>query len=235
MFMQLLKPSMFTRKSTFPITTVVALFFLAVSAWGQKQQLTAKIPFEFSIGKKVLQAGTYKFVPKSGSPWMTISSATQGSSSVGVISRLAANSFLRDATLVFDKSGDKRIMSEVWIPGGDGYLVHLTSPGHTHEVVIAAESNLSASLSGKDVFERTCANCHGQQGRGNEAADKFFKTTVPRLDSDYVQSKSDAELKEIIGEGRRNMDPVRVGSSTVQHLLSTQSIDAVVIYVRTLK
>jgi len=101
--------------------------------------------------------------------------------------------------------------------------------------VIAVLSGASPNLSGKAVFERTCAKCHGPNGQGNPAADKFFKTPVPRLDSAYVQSKSDEELKDIISHGKRNMDPVRMGQATVQHLLDPRSVDAVVSYVRTLK
>ena len=126
------------------------------------------------------------------------------------------------------------MLSEVWIPGEGGLLVHATPQGHSHEKVIL-QSGLSAGLSGKAVFERTCAKCHGPNGNGNEAADKFFQTPVPKLNSEYVQTKSDAELKEIITEGRRMMDPVRVGQPKVQHLLPTESVGAVIAYVRTFK
>ena len=114
-------------------------------------------------------------------------------------------------------------------------LVDTTPKQHTVDRVIAVISGATPNLSGKAVFERTCARCHGPKGQGNPAADKFFKTPVPKLDSAYVQSKSDAELKDVISNGRRNMDPVRVGQASVQHLLDSQSVDAVISYVRTLK
>jgi mono/diheme cytochrome c family protein len=91
------------------------------------------------------------------------------------------------------------------------------------------------NLSGKGVFERTCARCHGPQGKGNPAADKFFQTPIPRLDSASVQTKSDQELKDIISYGRRQMDPVRMRQAAVQHLLDPESVDAVISYGRTLK
>ena len=93
----------------------------------------------------------------------------------------------------------------------------------------------TAAGSGKEIFAGTCARCHGPEGKGNEAADKFFNLTIPRLVSQTVQSKSDSELKEIISQGRRSMDPVRISQAGVRHLLQPESVDAVIAYVRTLK
>jgi mono/diheme cytochrome c family protein len=169
-----------------------------------------------------------------GTPWLTVSGG-HGEMNVPVMTRLAANPDLRDARLVFDKSGDRHVLAEVWIPGEGGFLVHATPQGHSHETVIAAQSGLSEKMSGKDVFERTCAKCHGLDGSGNQSADTFFKTTLPRLNSDSVQAKSEEELREIVTQGKRMMDPVRVGQSTVQHLLPTESVEAVLAYVRTFR
>jgi mono/diheme cytochrome c family protein len=137
--------------------------------------------------------------------------------------------------LVFDNYDGKHVLSEIWVPGEDGVLVSATPKQHTHDMVIAVVSGASPNMSGKTVFDRTCARCHGPKGAGNSAADKFFKTQVPRLDSTYVQSKSDADLKEIISNGKRMMDPVRIGQASVQHLLDPVSVDAVISYLRTLK
>jgi mono/diheme cytochrome c family protein len=102
-------------------------------------------------------------------------------------------------------------------------------------MVVAVVSGAAPQMSGKEVFEHTCARCHGPQGKGNPAADKFFQTRIPRLDSAYVQEKSDQELKDIISHGRREMDPVRMREAAVQHLLDPESVDAVISYVRTFK
>lgn len=106
---------------------------------------------------------------------------------------------------------------------------------HTYETVMAVVSGASPNLSGKKIFDQTCARCHGVEGKGNPAADAFFKTPVPRLDSKMVQAKSDADLKDIISHGKRMMDPVREGQASLQHLLYPDSVDAVIRYVRTLK
>jgi mono/diheme cytochrome c family protein len=215
--------------------TVSCVLGIAAAHAQPRSALTGDIPFEFTVGKMLLPAGSYQFTAKSGTPWLSVSGAKRGPMNVPIITRLGGSPDLRDATLVFDSFEGRRVLSEVWIPGEGGLLLHTTPKGHTHETVVAVQSGLSAGLSGKAVFERTCARCHGPNGNGNEAADKFFQTTVPRLNSEYVQKKSDAELTEIITQGRRKMDPVRVGQSTVQHLLPTESVGAVIAYVRTFK
>ena len=96
---------------------------------------------------------------------------------------------------------------------------------------VAARADVAA---GKAVFEKTCKNCHGPDGKGERIADKFYKMTVPRLGGKYVQAKSDAELKEIVTQGRRKMKPVTTGAPAVEHKLAAESVDDVIAYVRTL-
>jgi mono/diheme cytochrome c family protein len=91
------------------------------------------------------------------------------------------------------------------------------------------------NVSGRVAYDRTCSRCHGPAGRGDERADKFFNVTIPRLSSAEVQSKSDAELREIITKGSRVMPPVEVDESGFRHRLPPVDVDAVIAYVRTLK
>jgi mono/diheme cytochrome c family protein len=93
----------------------------------------------------------------------------------------------------------------------------------------------SADLPGKAVYDQTCQKCHGQEGKGDPIADKFFQVRIPRLNSEYVQEKSDAELKEIITQGRRKMEPVRIGQPVAKHNLKLEQVDDVIAYVRTFK
>ena len=48
-------------------------------------------------------------------------------------------------------------------------------------------------LPGKAVFDKTCKNCHGPEGKGNPTASSFWKVKIPRLDTQYVQQKSEDE------------------------------------------
>lgn len=219
------------------LTTISVLTLLAVaSAHGQTGPvLSANVPFSFEAGGTSLPAGTYQFRVRLSDQSLVISDAKGGETKLHVISQLAGASLFRDVGLVFDNFRGRHVLAEVWIPGEGGVLVSSTLEKHTHEMVVAVVSGAAPTMSGKEVFEHTCARCHGPQGKGNPAADKFFQTRIPRLDSAYVQEKSDQELKDVISHGRRQMDPVRMREAAVQHLLDPESVDAVIGYVRTFK
>ena len=211
------------------------LCLLAVASAHGQSSLRANVPFAFEAGGKALPAGQYQFKLPAHEQVLEVSSPTEVVARLHIITQLGRSSFTMDAGLVFDTFEGHHVLSEVWMPDQDGLLVHSTPKQHTHEMVVAMGSGAMAQMSGKAVFEHTCARCHGAGGKGNPAADKFFQTPVPKLDSAYVQSKSDTELKDIISHGKNKMDPVRIGQATVQHLLDQASVDAVISYLRTLK
>ncbi len=74
-------------------------------------------------------------------------------------------------------------------PGSDGALVHPISKGGNRVVISGASLDANRTYSGKAAYNLTCARCHGDNGKGNPEADKFFGLTIPRLDSAEVQSK----------------------------------------------
>jgi mono/diheme cytochrome c family protein len=101
-------------------------------------------------------------------------------------------------------------------------------------VLLAASVSFSAprppagdAAAGKDVFLKKCKTCHGEDGQGNQSMAKLLKTTITPLDSEEVQSKSDAEIKQIVTEGKGKMKPVKD--------LSAGDIDNVIAYVRMFK
>jgi mono/diheme cytochrome c family protein len=113
--------------------------------------------------------------------------------------------------------------------------LHTIPKNHTRDVLIASNLNQSGTLSGRAAYNLTCGRCHGPDGKGDERADKFFNVKIPRLSSAEVQGKSDAELKDLIIQGRRAMPPVEIDESGFRHRLPPQDVDAVIAYVRTLK
>jgi mono/diheme cytochrome c family protein len=80
---------------------------------------------------------------------------------------------------------------------------------------------------GKAVFEAKCQPCHGPKGEGKAAIAKMFGVEMHRLGSKEVQSKSDAEIKQIITAGKGKMKPL--GG------LAEKQVEDVIAYVRTLK
>ena len=225
------------QKAAKGLATLSIFTLLAIgSAYGQgKSALRANVPFAFEARGISIPAGDYKFNLSIGERTLVISGGQSGNIKLQIITTLGGSSIFRDAGLVFNSYEGKHVLSELWIPGAEGVLVSSTPKQHQHETVIALVDNPGSNLSGKQVFEITCVRCHGPKGQGNAAARKFFNAEIPRLDSEYVQGKSDAELRDIISNGRRMMDPVRVGQARVQHLLDSASVDEVIRYVRTLK
>lgn len=216
---------------------VLVTFFALGPAFGQTvEAVRAAIPYGFTFGSKVLPAGTYTLtVTKFG---LQVQSVTTGAVyRAPIITRLGGpTEFLRGGSLVFDKSGSVRILSEVWMAGADGILLHSTPKSHSHEVFLLSEGlDQNRSVSGKAAYNQTCIRCHGPDGKGDKNADKFFNTTIPRLGSGEVQSKSDEELKEIVTKGSSTMPPVEVDESGFRHRLPPQDVDAVIAFVRTLK
>src|ERR1700730_16065800 len=80
------------------------------------------------------------------------------------------------------------------------------------------------SVSGAGLYKSKCQTCHGPDG-GGTAVGKSLK--VADLRSSDVQSKSDAELTQVISDGKENM-PGFKGNIT------DDEIHAVLVYVRTL-
>jgi len=80
--------------------------------------------------------------------------------------------------------------------------------------------------SGADVFKAKCAACHGATGGGDTGMGKSLH--IKDLGSADVQSKSDAQLTEIITKGQKPM-PGYEGK------LTGDQINDVVKYIRSLK
>jgi len=222
------------RASKVAVLSLMGLMALAPAFAQSGGILRATIPFAFQVHGTTFPPGSYKFKLFTSAHYLIVSGGANDVR-LPIITQLGGSPVFRDAGLVFDTLEGQHLLSEIWIPGQEGVLVGETSKQHGHERVIAMIAGGGPNLSGKEVFERTCARCHGDKGTGNPSADKFFKTPVPKLASDYVQTKSDAELREIISSGKGAMDPVRVGQASVQHLLASENVDAVIAYVRTLK
>jgi mono/diheme cytochrome c family protein len=214
--------------------SVFITFFTVGAVFAQTQAMRVAIPYEFTFGKRVLPAGTYTFsvngyeviAKSSSSDWFRQNTIAQIS---------GPSDILEAGALVFVTTGGGHILSEVWIPGTDGQLLYADRKVNTREFLLASYLDQARTVSGKAAYNQTCGRCHGADGNGNESADKFFGIAIPRLISATVQSKSDAELRELINKGSAVMPPVEIDVSGFRHRLPPQDVDAVIAYVRTLK
>jgi hypothetical protein len=97
------------------------LFSIVASAYAQlKPGLRANIPFAFTVGKKQLPAGEYKFISVNEGNIRVMSGKETALATV--LTRLAAgiHTTPTDAHIVFDKEGDQYFLAEIWAPGIDG-------------------------------------------------------------------------------------------------------------------
>ena len=119
----------------------IAVLALSFSAFAQSagREIVTQVPFEFGAGDKTFPAGTYKIVHRPGGmPELQLRSEDgKNNASLVPITRLARQHMgdAPKASLVFDTVGTQRFLSEVWLPGQDGFLVRETKDTHEHAVV----------------------------------------------------------------------------------------------------
>jgi len=125
------------KRSTLVIWAVV----LTLGIWGSlayADTITASIQFPFKVEGKELAAGKYVFDSDLQSGVITIRGENTGKGVViPVESRLADRD---EGLLVFDKDGNQYYLSEIFMPGIDGFEVkgRLTTK-HTHVKVKASK------------------------------------------------------------------------------------------------
>ena len=76
---------------------------------------------------------------------------------------------------------------------------------------------------GRSLFNSTCASCHGQNGAPSAVGKSL---NAPDLGSKAVQNRTDAELQQIVANGKGNMPPFN-------GRLSEAQINSLVRYIRT--
>jgi cytochrome c6 len=102
-------------------------------------------------------------------------------------------------------------------------------------VVLAAEALLFLASAGwakgaqdrvaaKSTFQTKCAMCHGPDGAGSQVGKSL---NVPDLRSPAVQKLPDAQLAQIISDGKGGMPPFKSS-------LSEEQIHGLVSYIHTL-
>ncbi len=98
---------------------------------------TVNIPFKFTVGKTVLEPGKYELMMADDvSAALTLTPARGAATLTPYITRLAApEPPLKEPRFVFDKVGDEYILSEIWLPDRDGFLIHDTRQPHSHRAV----------------------------------------------------------------------------------------------------
>lgn len=107
--------------------------------------VVANIPFSFMAGGKTLPAGEYQFAEGSLGKEMAIRGENlKADVFAPVITRLGERPG-DEAEVVFDKVGDNYYLSELHVPGMDGYLFQGAPGKHVH-VRVKAKSGSHPTL-----------------------------------------------------------------------------------------
>ena len=129
------------------VLIVTALVFNLVAGSGVcLAQGTFKIPFEFQAGGKKFPAGDYR-IDRKGSEQVTLRQEPKGAeAAVKVLKMLPQPSPpVTEPQLVFHAVGNFEpsyteymtdyLLAEVWFPGEDGFLIHVTKGAHSRQIV----------------------------------------------------------------------------------------------------
>jgi mono/diheme cytochrome c family protein len=80
--------------------------------------------------------------------------------------------------------------------------------------VFAADAN-----GGKALFEKSCAGCHGADGKGNPAMAKVIGEKGLNIATKDTAQKSDAQLLKIIAEGSGKMPASKLSKDEQKQVL----------------
>lgn len=102
-------------------------------------QLKAAIPFRFFVSGQEMPAGTYHFAEKSSANAVTVTDMqTKKTVMVPVITSIS-NASGETSAVIFDKVGEQYYLTELHIPGADGFLFEGAHAQHTHVSIPASQ------------------------------------------------------------------------------------------------
>lgn len=99
---------------------------LAVTTLASAEELKVKIPFEFSVGRSVLPAGTYEIDTKVAPGVLRVRSADWANAALVISHGVAERNRSEEAKIVFNRYGDTYFLSKVVYSDGIGREVQKT-------------------------------------------------------------------------------------------------------------
>ena len=117
----------------FVSAVALAVAFATSGATAYAQRIRGEITFPFVEAGKETAAGKYSVeVAPNGQLQLT---GADGGRVLTPVVTLPCRHDRNDPEFVFDKTSDRAGLSEIWMPGQDGYLVAATKGPHSHAVV----------------------------------------------------------------------------------------------------
>ena len=130
-----------TRRIFLTVAAVVLVLIAGSRPAGAQSPADFKIPFDFVAGSKAFTAGQYSLTPDMTGEILTLRpmAGKESGAVLAVEARLGERKQASEPELIFDKLNGKYYLSELHVPGEDGYLVLATKGAHTHESVKGAK------------------------------------------------------------------------------------------------
>ena len=118
----------------FLCTAVLTLAAVTAATAQVPYAVIAQVPFAFTVGNVSLPAGTYEFRASNNLDDMSVAEVTGKETIVAsVISRLSPRlESENEGSVVFDVVGESHYLSEIYIPGLDGFELQGAPVKHTH-------------------------------------------------------------------------------------------------------
>ena len=120
------------------VAAMVACAGGTASRAAAQDMLIANVPFAFTAAGRAYDAGKYELLVTDNSQMVELMGPAKNTGVAEVITRIAEpvkRSAASDGRLVFDKMDGKYVLSEMWLPQEEGYLLHTTPTAHSHETV----------------------------------------------------------------------------------------------------
>ena len=126
-------------KTKNPLTAILIALLAVTSGYGQPRTVKANIPFPFTVEGKVLAPGEYTLARNDMGSEFAVTGTGKNLALAPILTRIngVMDKTQQHTHLVFDVVGDTHLLSEIWIPGEDGYLMLVTKGAHTHKVIHA--------------------------------------------------------------------------------------------------
>ena len=120
-------------------TLALLVFLVSLPILGTAQitppGVIADIPFSFMVAGKSLPAGSYSFSENAATDTITVMSMTGKQSLMPpILTRLSPRSG-DEAQVVFDVVGTDHYLSEIFMPGLDGFGLKGAPAKHTHTII----------------------------------------------------------------------------------------------------
>ena len=112
----------------------IGLALFSSSAVAQGNRVIVTLDFAFIAAGKEMPAGSYALEAASGKVTVQPRSGKEPPVILPIITRLGRHDNDADAELIFDKLDGRLHLSELWVPGIDGYLLLATAKEHDHAV-----------------------------------------------------------------------------------------------------